>query len=334
MGADANEANGFSFPKLILRAGLVLALLGMGGAMIFRASHPGANAPYATQCRDSVSYFFVAACFLALFVGQYAWVPRILKIPLGDGLGAAQAAASLLLLFLGSATIWTTAPGVESGPWMMRPETALWTMAWLGELLFAVNVALAVKASGGVPKRPVPRPLADITPRRPARPAAKIVEPVVVEEERSAFAAWLNPTDAMHQFGIVAIFLIVGGFVFRQVFSVRLLVPWSGELRFVPMETLVWIGALPFAIFAAVYWVLGQRYGTAFENRMAKIHFALTILWLLDLLRLVVAWQYSLLSRFPVLTTSGFVTELGAIFFGCVALLGLSVRAESRRRVA
>jgi len=133
----------------------------------------------------------------------------------------------------------------------------------------------------------------------------------------------------MHQFGTVAIFLIAGG-TLLAVLPSRLLVPWSGALHYVPMGVLWCVGALPFGLFAVLYWLIVERRGLACDKKMSNIHFALTFVWLLDSIRLVFSWQTSLLVRHPTLQLSDYLTEAGLLFAVCGVLFFLALGTAHR----
>jgi len=146
------------------------------------------------------------------------------------------------------------------------------------------------------------------------------------------WAKWLNPTTARHQFGTVAIFLIAGGTLLLVVLPSRLLVPWSGALHYVPMGVLWWVGALPFGLFAILYWLLIECRGLVCDKRMINIHFAVTLVWLLDLVRLVFSWQHSLLVRLPALQFSDYLVEIGVLFAVCCVFFLLALGSAHRQQ--
>jgi hypothetical protein len=155
----------------------------------------------------------------------------------------------------------------------------------------------------------------------------------IVAKDKIGWAKWLNPTTARHQFGTVAIFLLAGGILLLVVMPSRLLVPWSGALHYVPMGVLWWLGALPFGLFAILYWLFVEGRGLVCNKRMVNIHFALTLVWLLDLVRLVFSWQNSLLARLPVLQLSDYLVEIGILFAVCCVFFLLALGSAHREEV-
>jgi hypothetical protein len=82
---------------------------------------------------------------------------------------------------------------------------------------------------------------------------------------------------------------------------------------------LLWLAAaVPFAIFAMLYKFLIDSYGLPFEESMNRIHFVVTIIAVLDMVRVFGAWQQAMVSK------------LAALYFGpefawLYVLFGLTV---------
>jgi hypothetical protein len=137
---------------------------------------------------------------------------------------------------------------------------------------------------------------------------------------------WLRPSTPLRQFGTVAAFLIVIGILLQLLLSARLLVPWAGAIRTVPMGALWIVAGLIFGAFAGWYWLFGERDGRVYDKKLSNIHFGLMLVWLLDLVRLVFGWQSSLLVPMATLRTSDFAWEAGAIFAVCCVFFVLNLR--------
>jgi len=167
-------------------------------------------------------------------------------------------------------------------------------------------------------------------PSATGRPARKQEAATSAAPPRSALHEWLNPTTPVRQFGVVAIFLTVGGLVMNVALPARLPVLWSGTLHWVLVGTLWCIGAPPFAVFAFLYWYFGERQGLQFDKKMSNIHFGFTFFWLVDLVRLVFNWQYRATSRFATAQTSDYAWEGGVILSGCVLLFCFNPRTAPR----
>jgi hypothetical protein len=75
-------------------------------------------------------------------------------------------------------------------------------------------------------------------------------------------------------------------------------------MYFVPIGLLWLAAAVPFAIFAMLYKFLIDSYELPFEESMNRIHFTVTLIAVLDMVRVFAAWQQAMVSK------------LAAFFFG------------------
>jgi hypothetical protein len=152
----------------------------------------------------------------------------------------------------------------------------------------------------------------------------------MIEKKGIDWEAWVKPTTPTRQFGVVAVFLLIVGLVLQLMLSSRFLVPWGGETRLVSLSVLWGIGAIPFGMFAGLYWLCGERRGMVYDRKLSNIHFGLTVFWLLDLVRLVFGWQTSLLSQTPALEFRDYAIEAGAILAVCMVFFALNLRSAHR----
>jgi len=304
----------------ILRLALRFCLLAWGVTALYRVTHLASGARFAMASGEAATYFFLGAILFELFYLEYKWVPQVLKLPLNPDLGKAQAWTSVALLLFGGVMSLMNAALPLSG------DQLLWFLALVGEVLFIINVGLAVNRAGGLSSaKPSVSPVNRALPAT-ARPAGKQVAAANAAPPRSAIHEWLHPTTPVRQFGAMAIFLTVGGLVMNVVLPARLPLLWSGTQHWVPVGTLWWIGAPPFAVFAFLYWYFGERQGLQFDKKMSNIHFGFTFFWLVDLARLVVNWQIMATSRFPTARPSNYAWEGGVILGGCVLLFCFNPR--------
>jgi hypothetical protein len=121
-------------------------------------------------------------------------------------------------------------------------------------------------------------------------------------------------------FGIGAGFFAGGGIVslILNFPAFKFPVPWFGQLYFMPIGLLWLAAAVPFGIFAMLYKLLIDSYDLPFEESMNRIHFAVTIIAVLDMVRVFGAWQQAMVSK------------LAAFYFGpefewLYVLFGLTV---------
>jgi hypothetical protein len=295
-------------------------LLAWGVTALYRVTHLGSRARFALASGEAATYFFLSAILFALFYVEFKWVPRVLKLPLNPDLGKAQAWTSVALLLFGGVM------SLMNASLPLTDDEFRWFLALVGEVLFIINVLLAMKQAGGIPSaKPSVSPV-NRGSSATARPARKQEAARSAAPQRSALHEWLYPTTPVRQFGAMAIFLTVGGLVMNVALPGRLPVLWSGTLHWVPAGTLWWIGAPPFAVFAFLYWYFGERQGLQFDKKMSNIHFGFTFFWLVDLVRLVFNWQNMANSRFATAQSSDYAWEGGVILGGCVLLFCFNPR--------
>ena len=93
--------------------------------------------------------------------------------------------------------------------------------------------------------------------------------------------------------------------------------PWSGELHFLPYGVLWLAAAAPFGFFAMLYKYLMDAHDLEFEDSLNRLHFVVNIIAVLDLVRVFMAWQQWMGTRFA---TFFYGSEIRWL----VSLLGLS----------
>ena len=109
----------------------------------------------------------------------------------------------------------------------LTDEEFLWFPTLVGEVLFIINVGLAVNQAGGIASAKPPVSPMNRASSATGRPARKQETATSAAPPRSALREWLNPTTPVRQFGVVAIFLTVGGLVMNVALPARLPVLWS-----------------------------------------------------------------------------------------------------------
>jgi hypothetical protein len=275
-------------PEKLFRLIALACLVTMGGAMIYVASHVSqldADLVALAHFKDLTSYSFTAIWIFVFFYAQYRWVPRFTKVRLDDRFGYAQSLGGAALLLVGAlhAIMPQTSVDVPSG--------ILFWITLLGEGVFIANVVWSYTHAG------------EAVPVLPVVGAAKRT-PERLGDESAKNLGW--PKSPVKLFGVGAGFFAAGGVLslILNFPAFKFPVPWSGQLYFMPIGLLWLAAAVPFAIFAMVYKFLIDSYELPFEESMNRIHFVVTVIAVLDMVRVFGAWQQAMVSK------------LAAFFFG------------------
>ena len=303
-----------SFPEKLFRLIVLVCIVGWGISIIYVASHVGPLEEPATRTRDLASFFFTAALIFIFFYAQYRVVPRFLHRDLDRRVGLWHAGGSLTLLIIGALNAASPQGGMDV------PSTFLFWMALLGEAVFIGNVIWSyVHGELKVPALPVV-------------PDAKAA-PVRVRDDSAKNMGW--PKSPAKLFGIGAAVFGAGGIVslILNVPSYPIPVPVRGQLHFVSFGLLWLAAAVPFAIFAALYKYLMDAQKIVFEDSLNRIHFVVTIIAVLDLVRVFMSWQQALVSKLAELYF-GPEFEWLAVLFGMSAVVFAINAYRSYRRAA
>jgi hypothetical protein len=288
-------------PEKLFRIIILSCLVAMGGSIIYVASHAAVMSTTLFRFRDLTSYFFTAIWIFVFFYAQYRWVPRLTKVALNERFGYAQSLGGATLLLVGAlhAVLPQTSVDVPSG--------ILFWITLLGEGVFIANVVWSYTHAG------------EAVPVLPVVGAVKPV-PKRLGDEGVKNLGW--PKSPVKLFGIGAGFFCAGGIVSLVLNfpAFKFPVPWSGQLYFMPIGLLWLAAAVPFAIFAMLYKLLIDSYGLPFEESMNRIHFAVTIIAVLDMVRVFSAWQQGMSSKWY---ATFFAPEYGwlCVLFGMGALV-------------
>jgi hypothetical protein len=86
-------------------------------------------------------------------------------------------------------------------------------------------------------------------------------------------------------------------------------------MHFLPFGCLWLAAAAPFAIFAMLYKFLMDAHDLVFEESLNRIHFVVTIVTVLDLVRVFMSWEQAMASKLAALYF-GPETEWLAVLFG------------------
>ena len=303
-----------SFPEKLFRLIVLLCIVGCGISIIYVASHVGPLEEPPTRTRDLASFFFTAALIFIFFYAQYRVVPRLIHRDLDRRVGLWHASGSLTLLIIGALNAASPQGGMDV------PSTFLFWMALLGEAVFIGNVIWSyVHGERKVPLLPV-------------APDAKAA-PVRVPDDSAKNMGW--PKSPAKLFGIGAAVFGAGGIVslILNVPAYPIPVPVRGQLHFVSFGLLWLAAAMPFAIFAALYKYLLDAQKIVFEDSLNRIHFVVTIIAVLDLVRVFMSWQQALVSKLAELYF-GPEFEWLAVLFGMSAVVFAINAYRSYRRTA
>jgi len=303
-----------SFPEKLFRLIVLACIVGWGISIIYVASHVGPLEEPPTRTRDLASFFFTAALIFIFFYAQYRVVPRFFHRDLDRRVGLWHASGSLVLLVTGALNAASPQGGTDI------PSTFLFWMALLGEGVFIGNIIWSyVRGETKMPLLPVV-PSAKTAPERVADDSAKNM-------------GW--PKSPAKLFGIGAAVFGAGGLVslILNVPSYPIPVPWWGQMHFLPYGLMWLAAAAPFAIFAMLYKFLMDAQGLVFEESLNRIHFVVTIIAILDLVRVFVSWQQAMVSKLAELYF-GPEFEWLAVLFGMSAVVFAINAYRSYRRAS
>jgi hypothetical protein len=295
-----------SFPEKIFRLIVLLCLAGWGISVIYVAGHVGPLEEPPVRARDLASYLFTAAWIFVFFYAQVRLVPRFIHRNLDRRVGLWHAGVSLVLLLIGALN--ALFPQGKSD----IPSSMLFWMMLLGEGVFLGSVIWSyVKGEPTVPFLPV-------------APSAKTT-PEPVRDDGAKDLGW--PKSPVKLFGIGAVFFAAGGIVslILNVPSYPIPVPVSGQLHFLPYGCLWLVAAVPFAIFAMLYKFLMDAQAIVFQESMNRIHFVVTIIAVLDLVRVFMAWEQVLVSKMAALYFGPEIEWLAVLFAFSAAVFVVNI---------
>ncbi len=298
-------------PKTLLHYICFICLVGWGASAILVASHVGTPAPWLEWARELAFQFFFGLLAFGFFYIQYVAVERFAARELNLTLGHIQVLGGLVLFLVGIvrdlAALILNAPQFGSSG---LGSTLLFYICVLGEGTFLANVVVTYA---------LPQGLAAARPAAPvARPAPQTrAMPADLQKVAEQFD-WSNSPAVL--FAIAAAFFFVAGVVLVSAVSTRVPILKDGAISYVSPGYLWMPLAIPFAIFAVIYWLVEIFTGRTFDRSATRIHFVCTIFAVLESVRVYWAWS---------VTTANLHVELPAIadFFGVFAFLALATGA-------
>jgi heme/copper-type cytochrome/quinol oxidase subunit 1 len=304
-------------PEKILRGTVILCLICMGAGMIAVAQNPGSFSPSLPRNKDLVSYFSLSLFLFAFYYVQYLGLPRFTRRSLNATVGNVQAVGSLALLLFGALRLWHPWVDVDAELSASGFFEKFWmTMAVLGETVFVMNVVWSYLNGEEIPA---------------GKPAPQAIKQ---HYWKTATLGW--PKSPLRQFGIPAVFFLLGG-VISLVFglpAIKMPVPLFGKMVPVAFGFLWLTAALPFGLFAGGYALLLEKYGDNFDERATRIHFILTFVGVFDSIRISISWQMFNVSRMPESYIRHDTFEVAAFLAAAAAAFAVNVYLSQRKAVA
>lgn len=293
-------------PEKLFRWIVLLCLIGMGGSAIYVTSHVGSGTESYVRAHDLASYFFTALWIFVFFYAQYRLVPRFIHRDLELRIGTWHALGSLALLLVGALHAFTPQKKGDV------PSSMLFWIMMLGEGVFIGNVVWCYRSE--------PHALSTIPAVQGAKTSASRVP-----NDSAKNMGW--PKSPVKLFGIGAAFLGAGGMLslIMNVPAYRMPVPLAGQIYFVPYGGLWLLAAAPFAVFTMLYKFLVDDEHLIFADSMNRIHFVVTIVAVLDLVRAFSAWQQAMVSRLAELYFGPEAEYLAVLFGLSLVVFGINV---------
>ncbi len=298
-------------PKILLHYICFFCLVGWGASAIAVASHVGTMAPWLMWARELASQFFFGLLAFGFFYIQFVAVERFAARELNFTFGHIQVIGGLALFLVGIvrdvAALILNAPQFGSNG---LGSTLLFYICVLGEGMFLANVVVTYALPQGLAAVRPAALVAGLPPRTRAMPTdlKKVAEQF----------DWSNSPAVL--FAIAGAFFFVAGVALVSAVNTRVPVLKDGAISYVSPGYLWMPLAIPFAIFAVIYWLIEIFTGWTFDRSATRIHFVCTILAVLESIRVYWAWS---------VTTSSVHSTQPAIadFFGVFAFLALATGA-------
>ena len=293
-------------PKKLLHYVCFLCLAGWGISAAVVASHVGSRAAWFEWTRQLALLCFFGLLAFGFFYLEYVAAERLAGRELNEKLGHLQAAGGAILLLPG---IVSDLVGIIANDPQVLPnslgDTLLVLLCVLGEGVFIANVMITYVLGSTAASAHVVIPIS-----RKMTPAGAAVEKLAGHFD------WSNSPTVI--FGIAAGFFLVGGIFLAVKSPTRLPLIQNGALTYVSPGYLWLPLAIPFSVFAVVYWFIEIFTGRRFDRSATRLHFLCTVLAVLDAIRMYWSWS--------VTTSSAHSQPPGASdLFGVFAFLALAV---------
>jgi len=304
-------------PKRLLHYVCFFCLVSWGLSATVVASHVGSTAAWFEWTRQIAMLSFFGLLVFGFFYAQYAVVERATGRRLNEKLAQLQVAGGAAVL-LAAYVVYLAAlisNDLQFGAAALG-DGALTYIAILGEGVFIANVIVTYALEKGAPAEKQVIPIS-----RPAAPVATTALPDAARTKAREIAAkfdWSASPTAI--FGIAAAFFLLAGIFLIVKAPARMPLMKDGALTYVSSGYLWLPLALPFTVFAVVYWLIEIFTARTFDRSATRLHFVCTILAVLDAIRIYWSWS---------VTTSNMHSELPGTgdFFGVFAFLALATGA-------
>lgn len=319
-------------PKELLRYSVLFCVIAWGISAIAVVSHPGSMSVWYWCTRQLAADMFIAFLSIGFLYAEYACVERYFHRELDASLGCVQAFGCLAaIVFMLLAYIAALIGGSNQAAPSYLSANAVFFMLVFGEAVFIGNIFWSyVRQQETRPVRIATRP----APTPPPRSAA-----VLGSLASAQLNAGLSPANQIKPgnqpktlglrfdspvavFGAGAAFFTVMGMIFAWVgpLVTRMPIFWNGRVAFVAAGYLWMPLALPFALFAAIYWLVAREVSRKFTPSATRIHFVCTALMVLECARVYFSWAST------VANSSQYRTHIGAgSFSGAFALLLVAI---------
>jgi hypothetical protein len=313
----SNQVQDFPPPKKLLHYVCFFCLITWGASAIAVASHVGSIAPWFESTRQLAIFSFFGLLTFGFFYLEYAAVERVVGGELNEKLGHLQVVGSAAL-FLGGVVI-NVAALVSNNPQFVGngwSDSILLIICLLGEGVFLANIVVTFVL--GRDAAATTQPVISISrPMSPALPAPA-GSPIAAAQNVASRFDWSSSPALI--FAVAAVFFMLAGIFLIEKSSTRLPLMKDGALTYVSPGYLWLPLAVPFAVFAAAYWLIEIFTGWTFDRQATRMNFVCTVLAALDAIR--VYWSWSI-------HTPNVNSELpGATdFFGVFAFLALAAGA-------
>lgn len=278
----------------------ICCLVASGSSAIFIAGHVGSRTVKFAQAHDLLQYSTTAFFIFALFYVEERLLRQFMSRPLDVRLAYWQYCGSLACTLAGAWNI--VAPfGLTDFSGRM-----LWATAMVGEAVLVLNLVRSYSQ--------------DEDAAAPAPQLSRIAA-------RSAGDDFGWPKSPAKLFAIGA-GVLAGGGVLSMVFNfpaMKLPVPFAGQVHLLPFGCLWIVTATPFMIYARLYKRLTDTYRIEFDQSLNRVHFLVTIVAVVILIKDFAAWQQTLVSQMAALYASPDLQWLAAPFILSVIVFMLNV---------
>ena len=334
-------------PKELLRYSVFFCLIVWGIAVIALARRPDSMAAWYQWTRQFASDMLLALLAFGFLYAEYACVERYFQRSLDASLGYVE------VLGCWAAIVWTLLAYVaaliggsnQAAPAFLSANAIFYVLVF-GEAVFIGNVFWSyVRQKKNMPAQTA----VNSAPTPPSKNIA-----VLASLASAQLNATLSPANQLKPnqqkilglqfdspvavFSAGAAFFVVMGMIFAWVgpLVTRMPIFWNGRVAFVAAGYLWMPLALPFALFAAIYWLLAREKSRQFTPSTMRIHFFCTALMVLECARVYFSWASTVANSSQYRTRIGLGSFSGAFAFLLVAIATLlwNIYGNSDRPVA